>query len=355
MAFNQARQFEQGYVEANTNIGVSVDSINQIFSGVIQLNLKGSTGLAGVCTDNSGNLYVTDAIKHIVLKITDSGNISVIAGLSGTSGNNSSNVVSAANARFNYPTGICCDKNGDLFVCDTNNHQIRKISNNKVSLIAGAPTPTSGTTDGACLDARFNTPYDIDIDLSGNFYIADTFNHAIRKIVGGLVSTIAGSKGTTGDYPKWVDMTTAQGVLGTDARFNAPYAVAVNGLGYIFVSDTNNHVIKRIDPAGRVRIFSGSGVSGTTIGTAKTSQYQDLKFSDIDKSDDIYIIDFQEEGASRLLRINEDGVPGVIIDFASTLTGGGPYLASVATNPASKLMVILSEYTESEYSSSSSS
>jgi hypothetical protein len=355
MAFNQARQFQQGYVSANTNIGVSVDAISQIFSGVIQLSLKGSTGLAGVCTDNSGNLYVTDALRHIVLKITESGNIYVVAGLSGTSGNNGGNTVAAADARFNYPTGICCDRNGDLFVCDTNNHQIRKISNNKVSLIAGAATPASGTSDGVGTAARFNTPYDVDIDLSGILYVADTFNHAVRKIVGGTVSTIAGAKGTPGDYPQWVDMTTAQGVLGTSARFRKPYAVAVNNLGYIFVSDTGNHVIKRIDPAGRVRIFSGSGVYGTLIGTAKTSQYQDLKFSDSDKSDDLYIVDFQEGGASRLLRINEEGVPGVIINFASTLTTEGKYLAAVATNPASKLMVVLSEYMEEEYSSSSSS
>ncbi|RLA42490.1 MAG: hypothetical protein DRR06_14325 [Gammaproteobacteria bacterium] len=355
MAFNQVRQFQQGYVSANTNIGVSVDSISQIYSGIIQLNLIGSTGLAGVCTDNSGNIYTTDALQHIVLKITESGNIIIIAGLAGTSGNNAGNTVTAANARFNYPTGICCDRNGDLFVCDTKNHQIRKISNNKVSLIAGATTPTSGTADGVGSAARFNTPYDVDIDPSGILYIADTYNHAIRKIVGGTVSTIAGAKGTPGDYPQWPDMTTAQGVLGTAARFRNPYAVAVNGLGYIFVSDTLNNVIKRIDPAGRVRIFSGSGVFGTTIGTAKTSQYQDLKFSDIDKSDDLYIIDFNESGVSRLLRINEEGVPGTVIDFATSLPAGGPYLASVTTNPASKLIVVLSEYTEEEYSSSSSS
>ena len=243
MAFNEVKKYYQGYVDVYGNVGVSVDNISNIIAGLTGLTLKGSTDLAGVCVDNSGNIYVTDAYKHIVLKITESGNIYVIAGLSGTSGNNLGNTVTAANARFNYPTGITCDKNGDLYVCDTKNHQIRKISNNKVSLVAGAATPTAGTADGVGWAARFNFPYDVDIDYSGILYIADTYNHAIRKIAGGVVSTIAGAKGTAGHAPVWAQMTTAAGVLGTTARFKYPYAVAVNQNGYVFVSDTDNHVI----------------------------------------------------------------------------------------------------------------
>ncbi len=346
MAFNQVAKYVQGYVTTVGNVG-------GVIAGVAGLLLKGSTDLAGACVDPSGNIYVTDASKHIVLKITQGGVITVIAGLSGTSGNNTDVTVTAANARFNYPTGIICDKNGDLYVCDTNNHQIRKISNNKVSLVAGAATPTSGTADGVGHAARFNKPYDIAQDPSGVLYVADTDNHAIRKIVGGVVSTIAGAKGTPGNAPTWAQMTTAAGVLGTTARFRYPYAVAVDPRGYVFVSDTDNHVIKRIDPAGRVRIFSGSGVYGTNIGTAKTSTYQDLKFSDINKSAELFIVDYNETGPSRLLRINEDGVPGVVINF--TVATSGQYLAAVACTPSSKLIIIQSEYTKLEYSSSSSS
>jgi len=343
---NQVAKYYQGYVSSVGNTG-------GVIAGLWGLLVKGSTHVTGACTDYSGNIYVTDASKHIVLKITEGGTITVIAGLSGTSGNNTSETVTAANARFNYPTGITCDRNGDLYVCDTNNHQIRKISNNKVSLVAGAATPTSGTDNGVGTSARFNRPYDVDIDASGNLYIADTFNHAIRKIVGGRVTTMAGLKGTAGDAPVWSQMTTAEGIDGTLARFNTPYSVAVNQNGYIFVGDTNNHVIKRIDPAARVRIFSGSGVNGTTIGTSKVCQYQDLRYSDIDRSDDLYIVDFDESGASRLLRINEEGTPGVVVDFSSAV--GGPYLVSVACNPASHLIVVESDYTIIEYSSSSSS
>ena len=119
------------------------------------------------------------------------------------------------------------------------------------------------------------------------------------------------------------------------------------------MGDGDNHCIKRIDPDGWVRIFSGSGTYGTALGTAKTCQYQDLKFSDIgNKSSDLYIIDFDEAGASRLLRIDEDGVPGVIIYFTAS---EGPYAVSVACNPADHLIVVESDYTIVEYSSSSSS
>jgi len=168
-----------------------------------------------------------------------------------------------------------------------------------------------------------------------------------------VVSTIAGAKGTSGNAPVWAQMTTASGVFGTTARFSYPKAVAVDPRGYIFVSDTDNHVIKRIDPAGRVRIFSGTGAFGTNIGTAKTSTYQDLTFSDINKSGEIFMVDYNEAGPSRLLRINEEGVPGVVINFSST--GDGQYLASVACDASSKLIVIQSDYTTIEYSSSSSS
>jgi len=346
MAFNQVAKYYQGYIQ-------SLGTSQGIIAGLTGLSLKGSTSLAGSCADYSGNIYVTDPIKHIILKITESGNIINLAGLSGASGNNSDTTVTCANARFNYPTGIACDKNGDLYICDTNNNQIRKISNNKVSLVAGAANCASGTADGVGNAARFNKPYGIDIDPSGTIYIADTFNHAIRKIKGGVVLTIAGLRGTAGHVPVWNDMTTSYGVTGPTARFRAPYALSVSSTGYVFVSDTDNHVIKRIDPAGNVRIFSGTGAYGKTNGTAKVCTYQDLKYSDVTKSDELYVIDFNENGASRLMFVNREGAAYPIIDWA--VASDGQYSASVVCNPAAHLIVIESDYTKFEYSSSSSS
>jgi len=346
MAFNQTVKFFQGYVESVGNTG-------GIIAGLLGLALKGSTHIGGVCTDPSGNIYVTDSGNDIILKITEGGDILVLAGDSGSNGDNGSDTVTGINARFNFPTGITCDKNGDLYVCDTNNNQIRKISNNKVSLVAGAEDTTSGTADGVGAAARFNRPYDIDIDASGVLYVADTGNHAIRQIKGGTVLTFAGLRGTSGDAPTFAQMTTSEGIPGPDARFSSPYAVAVNPNGHIYVSDTDNRCIKKIDPAGRVRRFSGEGSFGTIIGTAKTSTYQDLKFSDVDARGDLYIVDFNEGGASRLLVINEEGAPGVIVDFSASASG--PFVVAVAANPSSHLIVVESEFTKLDYSSSSSS
>jgi sugar lactone lactonase YvrE len=346
MATNQTVRFEQGYLSTNSNTGA-------IFAGVSMLAAKGSTHISGVCIDPSGNTYVTDAYKHIVIKIAPNGVVTVLAGLSGTFGNNGANTVTCANARFNYPTGICCDRNGDLYVCDTNNHQIRKISGNNVSLVAGAATPASGTTNGVGSAARFNTPYDIAINKSGVIYVADTMNHSIRVIRGGTVSTFAGLSGTSGDAPVWAQMTTAEGIVGTSARFDSPYGIAVDASGYVFVSDTNNNVIKRIDADGRIRIYSGSGTRGTTIGTAKTSEYQDLKFSDCDASGNLFVCDFDEAGASRILKVNREGVPSTVVDFSGE--DEGPYLVGIAVNGSSNLVVAQSDYMEIEYSTSSSS
>lgn len=341
MSINQVVSYSQGYVQSIGNNGGKI-------AGLIGLSLKGSITLADACVDYSGNIYVTDPVSNIILKISGSGSIFLLAGLSGTSGNNGSNTVSCSDARFNYPTGITCDKNGDLYICDTNNHQIRKISNNKVSLVAGSPSCISGTSDGTA--ARFNSPYGIDIDESGNIYVADTMNHAIRMIKGGVVSTFAGLKGTYGNYPVWSDMTTSHGVLGTDARFNSPYAITVNSNGYVFVSDTLNYSIKRIDSAGRVRIFSGSGTYGRVNGNSKTCRYQELRYMDITKSEELYVIDYNETGASRLMLVNREGAAYPVIDWS--LASEGLNAASIVCDQAAHLIVIESDYIEISSSSS---
>jgi hypothetical protein len=141
-------------------------------------------------------------------------------------------------------------------------------------------------------------------------------------------------------------MTTSQGVLGTDARFNSPYAITVNANGYVFVSDTGNSVIKRIDPAGRVRIFSGSGTYGRTNGTSKVCRYQNLKYMDITKAEELYVIDYEELGASRLMMVNREGSAYPIIDWS--LSPEGKYGASIVCNPSAHLIVIESNYIEED-------
>ena len=146
-------------------------------------------------------------------------------------------------AQFNVPSGIVKDAAGNLFVCDRDNHRIRKITPaGVVSTFAGG---TMGFVDGTGTAARFNQPYAITIAPSGDFYVGDRINHSIRKITpAGVVTTLAGN-GTAGD----------QLGTGSAAMFHEPIGVAADAFGNIFVADYINSKIKKITPAGVVTTF----------------------------------------------------------------------------------------------------
>lgn len=150
-------------------------------------------------------------------------------------------------ALFNNPSGIVRDASGNLFVCDRDNHRIRKITTaGVVTTFAGS---TAGYTDATGTAARFNQPYSITIDAAGNLYVGDRMNHAIRKITpAGVVTTLAGN-GSPGS---------ANGTGGA-ASFNEPLGVACDGSGNIFVADYINGLIRKVTPAGVVSTFQSPG------------------------------------------------------------------------------------------------
>lgn len=143
--------------------------------------------LEGICIDAQGNLYVADGGNNRIRKITPAGVVSTVAG--STSGYQDG---VGTNAKFDYPSGICIDANNNLFVCEAFGYKIRKINSlGIVSTIAGS---TWGTADGQGMAAQFNYPTSICIDGLGNLFVADSFNNRIRKITpSGLVSTYSGS------------------------------------------------------------------------------------------------------------------------------------------------------------------
>ena len=202
-------------------------------------------GPTGVAVDGSGNVYVADAGNTSIRKITANGTVTTFAGFSGVGGSNDG--VGAA-ARFNTPQGIAVDSVGNVYVADTNNCTVRKITPaGSVTTIAGAAGQT-GSSDGAGGSARFNGPYAVAVDGAGNVYVADFFNATIRKITAtGTVSTLAGFAGQPG---------LTDGFAGS-ARFNQPYGVAVDGGGNVFVADTYNRAVRKITAAGSVTTLSG--------------------------------------------------------------------------------------------------
>jgi len=250
--------------------GVAVDGAGNIYvadtgnnairkitpAGVVKTLAGGSFGHAngtgsaaqffapsGVAVDGMGNIYVADTDNLTIRKITPGGVVTTPVGLAGNAG--SADGTGSA-ARFNYPQGVAADNAGNIYVADTNNNNIRKItSGNVVSTLAGMGS-TSGSTDGTGSAARFNDPIGVAMDNAGNFYIADTENDTIRKITAaGVVSTLAGLAGQPGNING----------TGSAARFNSPWAVAVDQAGNVYVADTGNLIIRKITPGGKVTTF----------------------------------------------------------------------------------------------------
>jgi sugar lactone lactonase YvrE len=230
--------------------------------------------------DAAGNVYFADTLNDTIRKITPAGVISTIAGSAGNQGSTDGN---GTDARFDTPGGVAVDSAGNIYVADSGNDTVRKISPaGVVSTLAGT-AKSSGSSDGTGAAAQFANPSGIAVDSSGNVYVADTANHTIRKITSsGVVTTFAGSAGHSG---------TADGA-GTQARFNSPAAVAVDSSSNVYVADTENHAIRKISPAGTVATIAGSiGTSGSADGTGTSASFYEPYGIAVDASGNVYVAD----------------------------------------------------------------
>lgn len=217
---------------------------------------------AGVAVDAAQNVWVADTGNHTIRKITSAGVVTTLAGSAGLSG---STDATGTAARFSSPAGMTVNSSGNLFVCDAGNHTIRKITaTGVVTTIAGSPG-LPGTTNANGTAARFNAPTGIVIDSSGNLYVADSGNHAVRKVTpAGDVTTIAGSAASSGS----TDAT------GTSARFNSPKAITIDAAGTLYVADSGNHCVRKLTAAGVVTTIAGlAATSGTADGTGTAARF----------------------------------------------------------------------------------
>lgn len=233
-----------------------------------------------VALDNQSNLYVADFANHTIRKIDPAGDVITLAGTAGVSGTNDG---TGQDARFNNPTSLAVDGNGNIYVADTLNNAIRKVTpDGVVSTLAGKPG-SSGTNDGSALEARFNSPFCLTVDNNGNIFVSDTGNNTIRKISSdGQVSTLAGVGGTSG---------TNDGAA-SDARFSAPEGIAVDSSGNLFVVDALNSTIRKISPAGMVTTFAGApGITGSADGVGSVARFNVPFGLAVDASDNLYVAD----------------------------------------------------------------
>ncbi len=214
-------------------------------------------------SDNKRIIYVADTNNHTIRKITPAdGVVATLAGLAGVQGS----ADGTGSARFYSPGGVAVDGTGNVYVADTNNHTIRKITpaDGVVATLAGL-AGIQGNADGTGSAAQFNSPGGVAVDDAGNVYVADTSNDTIRKISPtGAVTTLAGSAGSAGS---------ADGT-GSAAQFNSPSGVAVDDAGNVYVADTNNYTIRKITPAGVVTTLVGTaGSLGSADGTGGAARF----------------------------------------------------------------------------------
>jgi sugar lactone lactonase YvrE len=231
----------------------------------------------GVACDASGNAWVVDSGNHTIRKIALDGTVSTFAGFSGQSGSADG---TGASARFKYPYGIVPDGSGNLYVSDSSNHTIRKISPmGMVTTVAGSPGQP-GTVNGNGSNARFNYPRGLAVDAAGNLFVADQQNHAIRKVTpAGDVSTFAGTLGQSGF---------AEGAEGV-ARFFAPFGVTVDGSGNLFVADSSNNAIRKVTSGGVVSTFAGTTTGGNVNGNGSAARFWAPRGIAMDSAGNLYV------------------------------------------------------------------
>lgn len=267
---------------------------------------------SGLLVDGAGNLYVADSGNHTIRKIVlSTGLVTTLAGLAGTSGFDDG---MGALARFNGPFGLTSDGTGNLYVADGGNHILRKIvaSTGVVSTIAGKPG-TDGSQDGAGETARFYQPLGVVFASPDTLYVADTFNHTLRKVVvgTGVVTTIAGASGMAGSTDG----------LGSEARFRTPLSVAADSAGHLFVVDTNNHTVRKVVlSTGTVTTIAGTaGSYGNADGIGPAARFNTPLGVAADEAGDLFVADTSNL-AIRKVALNT----GVV----TTIAGKSPMVGS---------------------------
>jgi sugar lactone lactonase YvrE len=321
--------------------------------------------LEGAAVDASGTVYVADTANHRIRKVTLDGAVTTLAGGS-TSGSADG---AGAEARFKTPRGLAVDASGTVYVADTGNHRIRKVTPaGVVTTLAGG---VSGFWDDAGTSARFNGPRSLAVGASGVVYVADTDNYVIRRVTPeGVVTTLAG-RGTRGyvddrgasaafglptgvavdasgmvyvadPFNQVIRKVTPDGAVSTlagdgnpgyvdgpggSARFSSPFGVAVDAVGMVYVADSGNHRLRKVTPAGDVTTLAGDGTASHVDGPGANARFNSPRGLAVDAVGTVYVADTPNH---RLRKVSAEGdvstVAGFVQGYAEGSAGAPPFL-----------------------------
>lgn len=271
---------------------ITPEGVVSTFAGSGSQAFANGTGTAaafsnpsGVAVASDGTVYVSDAYNHRIRKITPDAIVSTFAG----SGNATFANGTGAAASFWNPGAIALDGSGNVYVADTSNHRIRKITpGGVVTTLAGSGS--AGSADGVGTAASFNRPIGLAVNGEGVVYVADTSSQRIRKIApDGSVTTVAGSG--LGGFSDG---------NGSSATFSAPSGIAIDTTGTLYVADYNNNRIRMISPSGDVTTIAGTGAAGSNNGVGSVATFHAPKGIAIDAQGVLYVSDRDKHDVRRI-------------------------------------------------------
>jgi trimeric autotransporter adhesin len=282
----------------------------------------------GIAVDSKGNLYISDALHHRIRKVTPAGIISTMAG-NGTEGFSGDGGV-ATEAQLDDPFGVAFDSTGNLYISDARNNRIRKVTPaGIISTVAGNGNYGYSGDGSSAIAAELCEPDGLAVDSAGNLYIADTRNDRIRKVTTvGIISTVAGNgtQGFSGD-----------GGLATAAQLNNPSSIAVDSAGNFYISDTGNNRIRKVTPAGIISTVVGNGNYGCYSGDGGPAIAARLCGPNgvaVDSAGNLYIAD---QGNNRIRKVTTVGIISTVAGNGTKGYSGDGGVASAAqlNNPHS--------------------
>ncbi len=303
----------------------------------------------GLAIDRNDNLYVADSSNNLIRKITPAGVVTTIAG-GGSPGNTTQGYAdgTGTDAKFMNPLGIAIDSNDNLYVADSNNQVIRKITPaGVVTTLAGSHLSMS-YADGTGSAARFMNPTSLAVDSSDNLYVADSSNNLIRKITpAGVVTTVAGGGSAGGTTSGFADGT------GVAAKFKRPSGLTFDSSGNLYVADSDNDLIRKVTPAGVVTTIAGSGSRGYMDGIVTQATFRMPGGLAFDSSEELYVADTYNQRIRKLTSapglsasVPADNATDVLPGATIALSFSAPMTLDTTSAAATRLIRIVNDTEE---------